>query len=127
LREAESFDLKWYNYLYAIVRYGGNEAEKIMAGNINDNIEYHVRTVVGYLIIIVGIIGCMWLMWWLISRGDIVEIIHNIKMSLPGWAWAVMKYGLSIAFGLVVMGFFIMLGVIVLGTGGRARTGEGKR
>ncbi len=97
-----------------------------MTGNMGRDIEYHVRTVIGYLIIIGGIIGCIWLMWWLISNGDIVQIIHDIKMSLPGWAWSIMKYGLSIAFGLVVMGFFIILGVIVLATGGRARKGEGK-
>ena len=94
-----------------------------MAGDMRDDIEYHIRTVIGYLIIVIGIIGSMWLMWWLIARGDIVEIIHDIKMGLPGWVWATMKYGLSIVFGAAVMMFFVMLGVIVLGTGGR----EGKR
>lgn len=98
-----------------------------MVGNMKDDIEYHVRTAIGYLIIIVGIFGCIWLMWWLISRGDIVEIIHDMKMSLPGWAWAVMKYSLSIVFGVVVMGFVILLGVVVLGTGGRAQIGDRKR
>jgi hypothetical protein len=98
-----------------------------MAGNMRDDLEYHVRTVIGYLIIIAGIIGSLWLMGWLSTRGDIVEIIHNIKMSLPGWVWAMIKYGLSIAFGLALMMFFVMLGVIVLGTGGRAREGHRKR
>jgi hypothetical protein len=98
-----------------------------MAGDMRDDIEYHIRTVIGYLIIIIGIIGSLCLIWLLIARGDIVEIIHNIKMGLPGWAWAMMKYGLSIVFGAAVMMIFVVLGVIVLGTGGRAQAEDEKR
>jgi hypothetical protein len=98
-----------------------------MAANMRDDLEYHIRTVIGYLIIITGIIGSLCLMWWLSAYGDIVEIIHDIKMSLPGWVWAALKYGLSIAFGLALMTIFITIGVIVLATGGRERGGDGGR
>ncbi|MEJ2683801.1 MAG: hypothetical protein P8Z71_05345 [Candidatus Sulfobium sp.] len=78
-----------------------------------------VRTVAGFLIIVAGLLGGTWLGWWLSFRGDIVQIIHDAKMSLPGWAWLALKYGLSLAFGLLFVVFFLILGVLVLGGGRR--------
>lgn len=78
-----------------------------------------LKTVAGFLIILAGLLGGLWLAWWLGFRGDIVEILHQAKMSLPGWVWLVMKYGLSLAFGVLFIVFFLILGVLVLGGIGR--------
>ncbi len=79
----------------------------------------NVRTAAGFLIIVAGLLGGGWLGWWLASRGNIVEIIHEAKMSLPGWAWLALKYGLSLAGGVLFMVFFLILGMMVLGGGER--------
>lgn len=76
-----------------------------------------IRTVAGFLIIVAGLVGGIWLGWWLGFRGDIVQIIHDAKMSLPGWAWLALKYGLSAAFGVLFVVFFLVLGILVLGGG----------
>lgn len=78
-----------------------------------------IRTVAGLFIIAAGLLGGILLGWWLAFRGDIVQILHDAKMSLPSWAWLALKYGLSLAFGLVFITFFLILGVLILGWGGR--------
>lgn len=77
------------------------------------------RTISGFLIILVGLLGGIWLGWWLSFRGDIVEIIHDAKMSLPGWAWLALKYGLSFICGVLFILFFLILGILMLGGGRR--------
>ena len=79
-----------------------------------------VRTVAAFLIILVGLLGGIWLSWWLSFRGDIVEILHDAKMSLPAWVWLALKYGLSLAFGLLFIIISLVVGVLVLG-GNRGR------
>jgi hypothetical protein len=79
----------------------------------------NVRTAAGFMIIVAGLLGGVWLGWWLAFRGNIVEIIHDAKMSLPGWAWLALKYGLSLAGGALFVVFFLILGMIVLGGGGQ--------
>lgn len=78
-----------------------------------------VRTFMGFLVVAAGLAGGVWLGWWLSTRGDVVEIIHDAKMSLPGWAWLALKYGLSLAVGVVFILCFLVLGVLILGAGGR--------
>ncbi len=79
----------------------------------------NVRTAAGFLIIVGGLLGGVWLGWWFAFRGNIVEIIHEAKMSLPGWAWLALKYGLSLAGGVLFMVLFVILGMMVLGGGGQ--------
>jgi hypothetical protein len=83
------------------------------------DITYNVRTVIGFLTVITGIVGSLRLGWWLGTEGDIVEIIHKAKMGLPGWAWLVMKVGLStVSAGLFIVLLFV-LAVAVFAIGGR--------
>lgn len=84
-----------------------------------DDFRYNLRTVLGFLIIIGGIVGGIWLGWWLCFRGDIIKILHEIKMGFPGWVWLALKISLSVFFGLLSVLFFLVLGVVVLGGGGR--------
>jgi hypothetical protein len=84
-----------------------------------DDFRYNLRTVLGFLIIIGGIVGGIWLGWWLCFRGDIINILHEIKMGFPGWVWLALKIGLSVFFGLLFVLLFLGLGVVVLGGGGR--------
>ncbi len=84
-----------------------------MNGNFKTKLKYHIGSI-GYLIIIAGIIGGPVLIWWLSFRHDIIDVLHEVKMSLPGWAWIVMKYGFSLAFGLAFVLFFILLGMLIL-------------
>ncbi len=88
-----------------------------MSGNSQNHIGYYTRTLLGFLIIAAGVLGGLYLAWWLSSRGDIIEIIHAVKMGLPAWAWLVLKFGLAAAFGLVFLLVFIALGMAVLGGG----------
>lgn len=90
-----------------------------MAGNPTDSLEYHVRTVAGFLIIIGGIAGGIWLGWWLCFRGDIIEILHGIKMGFPSWVWLVLRLGLSGMFGLLFVLAVVAVGMAVLRGGGR--------
>lgn len=78
-----------------------------------------VRTVLGFLVILAGLSAGIWLGWWLGFRGDVVEILHDAKMSLPGWVWLALKYGLSLAFAVIFMVFFLVVGILILGGGGR--------
>jgi hypothetical protein len=90
-----------------------------MAASSNDSLEYHVRTVLGFLIIIGGIAGGVWLGWWLCFRGDIIEILHGIKMGFPGWVWLALRLGLSGMFGLLFVLAVVAVGMAVLRGGGR--------
>ena len=78
------------------------------------DIAYRTGTVLGFLLIALSIIGGAWLGWWLITKGDIVEFIHQFKMALPDWAWTVMKISLSAASGLLFLAFFVALAIVVL-------------
>lgn len=90
-----------------------------MSANSMDDFQYHLRTVIGFLIIIGGIVGGIWLGWWLCFRGDIIEILHSIKMSFPSWVWLALRVSLSVVFGLFFVLLFLALGVWVLGGGGK--------
>ncbi len=83
--------------------------------------EYNVRTVIGLLIIAGGVAFSLWLAWWLIFQGDIIALIHDAKMALPGWVWQSLKFGLSGIVGLVVLSFFIVLAVAVFSGGRKQR------
>ncbi len=83
------------------------------------DMSYHVRTIIGLLLVIMGLAGCLYLGWWLSTEGDIVEIIHRAKMSLPGWAWVVMKIGLAAFSGVLFIAFFAALAVMVFAGGGK--------
>ena len=72
-----------------------------------------IRTVVGFLIILLGLASSLWLGWWLGTEGDIIDIIHRVKLGLPGWAWSLLKVSLSAMFGLVYLLFFIALAALV--------------
>lgn len=89
-------------------------------GTVVPDFKYNVRTVTGFLAVITGVAGSMDLGWWLGTEGDIVEIIHRAKMGLPGWAWLVMKIGLSAVSGAIAVIFFLMLGIAVF-SGGRQK------
>jgi hypothetical protein len=80
--------------------------------------EYRLRTIIGFLIIIVGLAFGLWFAWWLNFRGNVIDILHAVKMSLPGWAWVLMRYSFSIAFGASVMALCIAVAMLVL-SGGR--------
>lgn len=89
-------------------------------GRVNaEEIEYNIRTVIGFFITGAGVIGSIRLGYWLSTEGDIVESIHQVKMGLPDWAWLVMKIGLSgfsvLAALLLILGFAIG----VFGSGGK--------
>jgi hypothetical protein len=81
-------------------------------------LRYHIGTL-GYFVIILGVLGGPVLGWWLIFEGDIIAIIHEVKMGLPGWAWVALKYGLSIAVALMLMGGMVLAGMSMLWWGSR--------
>ena len=85
-----------------------------------NDVKYHVRTVIGFLIVITGVAGGLRLEWWLSTKGDIVEIIHEFKMGLPDWAWTVMKIGLSAVSGAIGIALFLILAIAVF-SGGRRK------
>ncbi len=74
---------------------------------------YQLRTIIGFLVIIAGIAGSIGMGWWLGTRGDIIEIIHQVKTRLPDWAWTVMKIGLSALVAGVLAGIVGVLAVAV--------------
>jgi hypothetical protein len=92
---------------------------KAVPGNTRSDFENSIRTIIAFLIIIGGMVCGVWLTWWLSVEGDIIEIMHRMKMGLPGWVWQVLKYGLSFAFGLAFIFAFLILGMAVIG--GRRR------
>ncbi len=87
---------------------------------MNNKFEYHLRTVLGLLVIIAGIALGLWLAWWLNFRGNVIDILHAVKMSLPDWTWTLMRYAFSIAFGAVIMAVFITIAMLIL-RGGSSR------
>jgi hypothetical protein len=91
---------------------------RLMGGTGKDP-GYNFRTVVGFLFMISGAAGCLWLAWWLGTKGDIIEIIHRAKMSLPGWAWTAMKVGLSTGSAVVFIALILTAGIAVFAAGGR--------
>jgi hypothetical protein len=86
---------------------------------MNREFEYNVRTFVGLLLIVGGVICGIWLAWWLSFEGDVISLIHTMKLALPGWAWIVLKFGLSAVAGIAFLSVFILLAVIVFSGGGR--------
>lgn len=82
-----------------------------------DGFEYNARTVIGLTLLLAGIISGLYFGWWLSFEGDIIEIIHNLKMGLPGWAWTILRFGLSVFFGIVYIAFFVVLAVMVFAWG----------
>ena len=80
----------------------------------------------GFLIIIFGVIGGPLLGGWLSFRGDIVEILHRMKMGLPGWGWLVIKYSLSIAVGIFFVAVFVAIGFVLLSWGCREQAPPGR-
>ena len=86
---------------------------------MNRDCAYNVRTLVGLLLIAGGIVCGVWLSWWLTFQGDVIEIIHTVKMELPGWVWTVLKVGLSGVAGIALLSVFILLAVLVFSRGGR--------
>lgn len=72
-----------------------------------------IRTIIGFLLIFLGVIGGIWLGWWLSTEGDIIEIIHRAKMALPGWAWLALKMSLSALLGGAFILLFIILAILV--------------
>ena len=90
-----------------------------LVGGVEKDFGYNFRTVVGFLLMISGAVGCLWLGWWLGTEGDIVEIIHQFKMSLPGWAWLAMKIGLSVVSAVVFVALVLTAAIAVFAAGGR--------
>jgi hypothetical protein len=84
---------------------------------VSEEFKYNLRTVVGFLLLAAGLSGSLFLGWWLIFRGDIVETIHTLKMGLPPWAWMAMKLGLSVLCAVLLLSFFVMLAVLVFAFG----------
>jgi dolichol-phosphate mannosyltransferase len=82
-----------------------------------DDLRYHIRTVIGLLSAITGIAGGLRLGWWLNTEGDIVEIIHRAKLGLPGWAWMVLKIGLSTASALIFLALLFILAIAIFASG----------
>jgi hypothetical protein len=82
--------------------------------------EYNLRTAIGFLLITVGVAGSLYFGWWLIFRGDIIETIHTLKMSLPGWVWVALKFGLSALSALLFLSLFVILAMIIF-AGGRKK------
>lgn len=85
------------------------------------DVPYQMSTVAGLLLIIAGLAGGLMSGWWLGTEGDIIEIIHQAKMSLPGWAWLVMKIGLATGSAMLLIALLFASAVAVFAAGGRAR------
>lgn len=81
---------------------------------LDRDIEYNLRGVIGFLTIIAGMAGSIWLGWWLGSEGDVIETLKRMKAALPGWGWRLLKYGLSSAFAALSALVFVSLGMLVL-------------
>lgn len=72
-----------------------------------------IKTISGFLFILIGIIGGIWLGWWLATEGDIIEIIHKAKLALPGWAWLVLKITLSVSMGIILLTFCVFIAALI--------------
>jgi len=86
---------------------------------VSEDLKNLLRNIFGFLILITGAIGGLWLVWWLSFKGDIIDILHKLKMSLPGWTWVLLKFGLSGAFGVIFILISLALAMMVLGGGRR--------
>ncbi|MDA8105938.1 MAG: hypothetical protein M0Z71_11230 [Nitrospiraceae bacterium] len=86
---------------------------------MNRDVEYNVRTLIGLLVIAVGVAGCIFIAWWLSFEGDIIDIIHIVKMQLPGWMWIVLRIGLSGVAGILSLSIFVLLAIIIFSGGSR--------
>jgi dolichol-phosphate mannosyltransferase len=84
-------------------------------------VTYHIKTIIGVISIIGGTLGSLQLGWWLGTEGDVIEIIHNFKMGRPGWAWLVMKIGLSAVSAVLVIALFFTLAIAVFAARGKTR------
>ncbi len=82
--------------------------------------EYNLRTAIGFLLILAGAVGGLCFTRWLSYEGNVIETLHMIKTSLPGWAWALLKFSLAGVFGLLFLSVFVILAVLVF-SGGRRR------
>ncbi len=89
---------------------------------MSEEFKYNLRTIAGFLLIAAGLAGSVVLGWWLIFRGNIIDTIHAMKMSLPGWAWIALKFSLSALCALLLLSFFIILAVMIF-AGGRRKHG----
>ena len=76
-------------------------------------LRYHIGTL-GYFVIILRLIGSPLVGWWLIFEGDILTVIHDLKMGLPAWAWITIKYTISLALTFMFIGGLVMLGMFML-------------
>lgn len=90
-----------------------------LVGATEKDMGYNFSTVIGFLLIMAGIVSGLRLGWWLSSEGDIVEIIHRAKMSLPGWAWLVMKVGLSTGSSILLIALVLAAAIAVFAGGGK--------
>jgi dolichol-phosphate mannosyltransferase len=89
------------------------------------DVPYQMRTVAGLLLIIAGLAGSLMLGWWLGTEGDIIEIIHQAKMSLPGWAWTALKIGLAAGSAMLLIALLFAAAIAVFAAGGRVRRNNG--
>lgn len=96
----------------------GETKREAMVRRLKRKIRYHIGTT-GYFLILIGVFGAPVLGYWLIFHGDIIETIHQLKMSLPGWGWVALKYGLSFMAAIAFMVTLILTGLIVLWWGSR--------
>ena len=101
----EAIILPWRLRLGRLLHDPGN---KMFGG-----VAYHIRTIIGFLSVIGGTAGSLRIGWWLSTEGDIIELIHNFKMGLPGWAWLVMKVALSTVSAVLVIGLFFAFAIAV--------------
>jgi hypothetical protein len=74
-----------------------------------------IRTLLGFGIILGGFVLTGWAVWYLATVGDIIQIIHELKMGLPGWAWKLLRFSLTAVAGLTLLAFFVILGVLAFG------------
>jgi len=80
---------------------------------------YHIRTIIGYVLVLAGLLGGLRLGWWLSTEGDMVEIIHRAKMGLPGWAWTAMNILLSAASVVIFIALLLSLAIMIFASGRR--------
>ncbi|MBI4822688.1 MAG: hypothetical protein HY805_00430 [Nitrospirae bacterium] len=74
-----------------------------------------IKTLLGFTIILIGFLLGIGATWWLLSKGDIVQILHDLKAMLPGWGWLALKVSLSVVVGVLLILLFIVAGVMVFG------------
>jgi dolichol-phosphate mannosyltransferase len=90
----------------------------VQLGMVRD-VSYQIRTAAGMLLMIAGLVGSLISGWWLSTGGDVIEIIHQAKMSLPGWAWLVMKISLSAISAILLVALFLTLAIAIFAKGDR--------